>query len=363
VRRPPERAREIVEKLGAWFDANRRDLPWRRTKDPYAIWLSEVMLQQTRVKTVVDYFTRFLRSYPTVADLARADVAEVLGSWSGLGYYRRARALHAGAREVVANYGGQLPGDAALLREISGIGPYTAGAIASIAFDAPEPLVDGNVARVLARIFAVRKDVRTSAGGREIWRIAAEIVPRERPGRHNESLMELGATVCLPEQPRCEDCPVASLCAARAQGLEGSLPIAKKKKPPREVRMLALVSRRGPRVLVGRRNGEGLFAGMWEPPMVELTGEDPEALMGRLLGVRRLALSIVLEQTHVLTHRRLRITVARGVLRRSAIAPRAPYDRFAWLAPAELAAKGVSSLARKVLAASLPTSDDTSLAD
>ena len=155
---------KLAERLGAWFDVARRDLPWRRTKDAYAIWLSEVMLQQTRVKTVLDYYPKFLRSYPTVGDLAKADLSDVLGSWSGLGYYRRARALHAGAREVVERYGGQLPSNAADLREIPGIGRYTAGAIASIAFGRREPLVDGNVARVLARIFAVKKDVRAPAG-------------------------------------------------------------------------------------------------------------------------------------------------------------------------------------------------------
>jgi A/G-specific adenine glycosylase len=352
VRRPVERGRGISEKLGAWFDANRRDLPWRRTRDPYAIWLSEVMLQQTRVKTVVEYFPRFLRSYPTVLALARADVAEVLGAWSGLGYYRRARALHAGAREVVEKYGGRLPREASRLREISGIGPYTAGAIASIAWDAREPLVDGNVARVLSRLFAVREDVRSSAGAREIWRLAAELVPEVRPGRHNEGLMELGATVCLPQEPRCDECPLSADCRARALGLTGSLPVAKKKKAPREVSMVAMVSSRGSRVLLGRRHERGLFAGLWEPPMVEVAeGAEPEALMGDLLGVSRVALSPVLEQTHVLTHRKLRIAVARGKIDRTEIEPRGPYDRFAWLTRSELRSRGMSSLARKVLAA------------
>ncbi|HKQ70173.1 MAG TPA: A/G-specific adenine glycosylase, partial [Polyangiaceae bacterium] len=209
---------ELVRRLGSWFDKERRDLPWRRTRDPYAIWLSEVMLQQTRVKTVEDYFPRFLRTYPTVEKLAKAKVEDVLSSWSGLGYYRRARALHKGAREVVDQYGGEVPKDAASLRGISSIGPYTAGAIASIAYGQREALVDGNVARVLARIFALSCDVRSPAGSKELWAAARRLVPDENPGRHNESLMELGATVCLPNRPRCEACPVADLCQANASG-------------------------------------------------------------------------------------------------------------------------------------------------
>ncbi|HEY3592285.1 MAG TPA: A/G-specific adenine glycosylase, partial [Polyangiaceae bacterium] len=224
-----ERLAATSSRLLAWFEQNRRDLSWRRTRDPYAIWLSEVMLQQTRVKTVEEYFPRFLQMYPTVESLADADLAAVLGSWSGLGYYRRARALHAGAREVVERYGGRLPSDAAALRQISGIGAYTAGAIASIAFGEREALVDGNVARVLSRLFALRCDVRSPAGSREIWKVATELLPDKETGRHNEALMELGATVCLPRAPRCNACPLSDLCVARALGVEKDLPIARKK--------------------------------------------------------------------------------------------------------------------------------------
>jgi A/G-specific adenine glycosylase len=385
-----EKGAALVEKLGAWFDVARRDLPWRKTRDPYAIWLSEVMLQQTRVKTVEDYFPRFLHIWPTVGDLAKADLADVLGAWSGLGYYRRARALYAGAREVVEKYGGKLPNDAAELRAISGIGPYTAGAISSIAFGAKEPLVDGNVARVFARIFALTCDVRTPSGSREVWDIAKELVPADRPGRHNESLMELGATVCLPREPRCDVCPVRTLCEGRAQGIEKDLPIAKKKKPPREVSMLALVSRRGQSVLLARRRSGGLFGGLWEPPMIEWkdangarsTSEGaPESAplpratkhvarddgqraratrintsydepLRAMLGVDVKNVEHVAEQTHILTHRRIRITIATGRIRDE---PRAPageiYDCLAWKGASELESLPMSSLARKVLLA------------
>jgi A/G-specific adenine glycosylase len=346
------RVAELVKTLGAWFDAERRDLPWRRTRDPYSIWLSEIMLQQTRVKTVEDYFSRFLETWPTVEALAGADLADVLGAWSGLGYYRRARALYAGAREVVAKYGGALPGDATTLRTISGIGPYTAGAIASIAFDAREPLVDGNVARVLSRLFALRCDVRSPAGSREVWAVAAGLVPAERPGRHNEALMELGATVCLPREPRCELCPVLRLCEARRQGVEKELPIAKKKKPPREVNMIALVSRRGQQVLLARRRPGGLFGGLWEPPMVEWSENEAEASLAALLGVPLAEMKRVAEQTHILTHRRFRITIATAKVRSEPATPSgATYDCIDWKTSSELGPLAMSSLARKVLLA------------
>jgi A/G-specific adenine glycosylase len=349
---PESRRLELRKRLGDWFDKERRDLPWRRTRDPYAIWLSEVMLQQTRVKTVEAYFPRFLRAYPTVRRLAKADIGEVLGAWSGLGYYRRARALHAGAREVVEKYGGEVPKDAASLRDISGIGPYTAGAISSIAFGAKEPLVDGNVARVLARIFALPCDVRTPAGSREVWALATVLVPDEKPGRHNEALMELGAMVCVPAEPRCELCPVRELCDGYERGIAADLPVAKKKKAPREVRMMALVSRRGAAVLMGRRREGGLFGGLWEPPMVELeAGKAADSLLATLLGTPAILLQTVGEQTHVLTHRKLKIQIATATVSQEVPRAGGEYDRFAWQKTADLKRLGMSSLAKKVLLA------------
>jgi A/G-specific adenine glycosylase len=348
----PELRQKLTRKLGAWFDRERRDLPWRKTRDPYAIWLSEVMLQQTRVKTVESYFPRFLRAYPTVRKLAMAELDDVLRAWSGLGYYRRARSLYQGAREVVEKYGAELPRDAATLRTISGIGPYTAGAISSIAFGAREPLVDGNVARVLARLFALSCDVRTPAGSRQVWALAAELLPEDKPGRHNEALMELGATVCVPGVPRCETCPVSDLCLGRERGVAAELPVMKKKKAPREVRMVALVTRRGKEVLLGRRSDGGLFGGLWEPPMVEITGgKPPGLLLGELLGASDLRLEKVAEQTHVLTHMKLKIEIATGLVSRAAPPGRGTYDRFEWQKTSDLKRLGMSSLAKKVLLA------------
>ena len=201
-----------------WYARHARDLPWRRTRDPYAIWVSEVMLQQTQVATVVPYFERFLARYPDVVSLAAADEEEVLAAWSGLGYYRRARALHAGARVVTSHHGGCLPETADGLQQLPGIGRYTAGAIASIAFDLPEPILDGNVRRVLARLLAYGGAGATSAGEEErlLWKAAAELVRGRAPGRLNQGLMELGALVCTPAVPECPRCPLRRGCRAFA---------------------------------------------------------------------------------------------------------------------------------------------------
>jgi len=349
---PPVRNRHmlIAERLGAWFETAKRDLPWRKTKDPYAIWLSEVMLQQTRVATVLDYFPRFLDRFPTVKALAEADTEEVLGAWSGLGYYRRARALQLGAREVLARYGGELPDDAVELRSVPGIGPYTAGAIASIAFGKREPLVDGNVARVFARLFGLDFDVRSTRGLRELWKLAADLVPEKEPGRHNEALMELGATICLPGEPKCSQCPLHSECVAAKTGRQKELPVLAKKKAPPVVPMVALLAYRDGEVLLGQRGPTGLFAKMWEPPMFEASGEPGEAL-GALLGELRDAHEVG-EVRHVLSHRELHVRVIAAEVGAELPEARAPYVRFAWVGAEELSGRGVSTLARKVMAAS-----------
>ncbi len=235
----------IRQKLLGWYDEAARDLPWRQTRDPYAIWVSEVMLQQTRVETVIPYYERFLASFPTPRDLAEADEDTVLSHWSGLGYYRRARLLHAGVREVVAQYGGQVPEDAEARRALPGVGRYTAGAIGSIAFDKEEPIVDGNVTRVLARLFRIGTPVGSAVTSKRIWEEAARLVPGVRPGAFNQALMELGATVCTPKQPSCESCPVADYCEARAHGEVDALPVPRPRKSPIQVKLAAVVATRG----------------------------------------------------------------------------------------------------------------------
>jgi A/G-specific adenine glycosylase len=343
------RAARLRRELLAWYAANKRDLPWRRTRDPYAVWLSEVMLQQTRVETVVPYYARFLRAFPTVHALAEAPEGDVLALWSGLGYYRRARMLHEGARHVARVRGGTFPGDPEGLRTIPGIGPYTAGAVASIAFGTAAPLVDGNVARVLARLFAIEDDVRGAVGLARVWALAGELVDRGAPGEWNQALMELGATVCTPRAPRCDACPVRASCDARAKGLEETLPILRPKAKPKAEARVAVVATRGDGVLLARRKPDLRFGGLWEPPGAE--GRDPSVL-GDLAGEPLFGLREVGRVVHVLSHRRLDVTVYSARLRR---APKsridaADYDLRAVVHPTELSAHGLSTLARKILA-------------
>lgn len=349
----------LAPALVRWFDKSARDLPWRRTRDPYAIWLSEVMLQQTRVETVIPYYERFLARLPNVRALASADIDDVLSLWSGLGYYRRARELHRCAREVVEKHDGAFPADVEALRALRGIGPYTAGAIASIAFDKPAALVDGNVARVLARIFAIELDMKSTAGMREAWATAERIVPKDEPGKFNQALMELGATICLPRDPGCLVCPVREHCVARAQGRERDLPVMSAKRASPKVPLVAAVLEHEGLILFARRKEGGLFGGLWEPPMVPASSiiDARSALEGA--GVQsNVRLSKVGRVGHVLTHRELDVIVCRGQGRPVAIldAPTTePYEKLAWL-PREPTGIGISTLAKKVLAAAAPRS-------
>jgi A/G-specific adenine glycosylase len=247
--------------LLSWYGTKRRDLPWRRTQDPYAIWLSEIMLQQTRVVAVRAHYQRFLQRFPNVHTLAAARESSVLAHWSGLGYYRRARNLHAAAKAVVRDYGGAFPRTSAGLRALPGIGRYTAAAIASIAFDEASAVVDGNVERVISRL------LKSTVSGEGIWEIATQLLARERPGVFNQAMMELGALVCLPAEPNCPDCPVRSFC--RTQGRQP----AKRKAPPQVKREIAYaLARDGNSVrLVQRGANEPLMPGMWELPQVKVS--------------------------------------------------------------------------------------------
>ncbi len=346
----------LATALVRWFNKSARDLPWRRTRDPYAIWLSEVMLQQTRVETVIPYYERFLSRFPDVRALASADIDEVLSLWSGLGYYRRARELHRCANEVVEKHGGVFPSDVPGLRALRGIGPYTAGAIASIAFDKPVPLVDGNVARVLARLFTIEHDMKSSGGMREAWAIAEQIVPKEEPGKFNQALMELGATICIPRDPGCLVCPVRESCTARAQGRERDLPIMSAKKASPKVPMVAVVLEHEGQILFARRKEDGLFGGLWEPPMVPATSiMDARSALGGAGIELDVRLSEVGRVEHVLTHRELQVIVCRGYGFPLAIVgtpTTEPYEKLAWL-PREPTGIGLSTLAKKVLATAM----------
>ena len=269
--------------LLAWYDRHRRELPWRgpdgAPPDPYRVWLSEIMLQQTRVETVRGYFERWLERFPTVESLADAELDEVMKSWEGLGYYSRARNFHRAVREVVSRYDGRVPDDPGAFRELPGVGRYTAGAVMSIAFGHEEPVVDGNVRRVLARLLD-----DPSPTEQRLWQIAGRLAKGPRPGDLNQALMELGAMVCTPRSPRCERCPVADRCAARTAGTQGERPARRRRGPlPHEHRVAAVIDEAG-LVLVGRRREEERLGGMWEfPGGLMNEGEPPGEALRRVL--------------------------------------------------------------------------------
>jgi len=262
----PAALRRFRRLLLAWFDQSKRNLPWRASRDPYGVWLSEIMLQQTRVAAAVDHYQKFLRRFPTVLQLARAREASVLAAWSGLGYYRRARMLHAAAKKIVKDHAGRLPSTAEQLRALPGIGRYTAAAIASIAFGQPTAVVDGNVGRVLQRILG------KNLSGEPLWQAAGKLLDARRPGDFNQAMMELGAVLCLPRKPKCLLCPVNVLCSTRG---EHPRPTQPKRQRKREIHY-ALNVRNRRVLLVQRPFGASLMAGMWElPEIINPNGAKP----------------------------------------------------------------------------------------
>ncbi len=311
-------ATRFRKRLLAWFDQHKRDLPWRRDRDPYRVWVSEIMLQQTRVAAVQEQYLRFLQRFPTIKKLAAARESSVLAAWSGLGYYRRARMLHAAARKVVREFAGRFPGSAAELRALPGIGRYTAAAVASIAFGEPIAVVDGNVERVLQRVEGKR--IR----GEQLWRAAQGLLDDGRPGDFNQALMELGATLCLPREPKCLLCPVSSLCVTR-----GDLPTPGKatRQRKREIHY-ALDCRDGSVFLVQRPPIVTLMPGMWELPEVASANAN-----GR----------VHLTLRHSITITNYRVRVMAGP------APMTADGR--WIARARLTKLPLTGLTRKILRA------------
>ena len=269
----PQPLLAVVPPLCDWYEANRRALPWRQDATPYRVWVSEIMLQQTRIEAVLGYFEQFTAQCPTVEALAACDPDRLMKLWEGLGYYSRARNLQKAAKEIVASYGGELPADYEALKKLPGIGEYTAGAIASIAFGIPVPAVDGNVLRVLARLTACDQDVTASKTRKELTALAASLVPRDRPDVFNQALMELGERVCVPNtMPYCDKCPIRAFCAVAGMEAAAHLPMRAAKKPRRieEKTVLVLLSDEQPRrVLLRRREETGLLAGLWELPSLE----------------------------------------------------------------------------------------------
>ena len=262
--------KEFRHNLVEWFNSEKRDLPWRRTSDPYKIWVSEVMLQQTRVDTVIPYYNRFLERYPTIQDLAHAPQEELLKMWEGLGYYSRARNLQAGVKEVVEKYNAVVPDNRHDISKLKGVGPYTAGAILSIAYQKPEHAVDGNVMRVLSRVLHIEEDIALPKT-RKVFEEAVEmLIDEEHPGDFNQALMDLGATICTPTSPKCLLCPVREYCIAFREGDADQLPIKTKKAKTKKVQFKVYVARnQDGQYLIEKRPSEGLLADMWQFPMVE----------------------------------------------------------------------------------------------
>ena len=352
----PEHLTGLRVRLLEWYDRNKRDLPWRRTRDAYAIWLSEVMLQQTQVATVIPYWQRFLTRFPTVEALAAAPLDDVLAAWKGLGYYSRARNLHRAAQEIVSRFGGRLPSTADELLTLPGFGRYTAGAVASIAFGEQAPLVDGNVARVLSRLFEVEGLPGDRAREAQLWTLATGLVRGERPGDFNQALMEHGATVCRPESPLCLLCPVRGACGAFRHGRVDELPPARVRATPRRLTLALAVWPHEDTLLFARRAQKGLFAGLWELPAAEVQPEasdaDAAASLSKALGIELTAKATLGTVRRQLTHRALTLRLLRvcGPQRPS----RAPsFQELRWCTPGQAAELGMSTAMQRALDAVL----------
>jgi A/G-specific adenine glycosylase len=297
----------LTDELLAWYAAHGRDLPWRRSRDPYAIWVSEVMLQQTQVETVLPYYQRWMARFPTLKALAQASIDDVLNQWEGLGYYRRAHSLHQASRQLLADGRDSLPQTVPELEALPGIGRYTARAVAAIAFGADVLALDGNLRRVLARLFDVDQDVATAEGERRLRELGESLLPPGRTSAFNQALMDLGADVCLSRGPTCSACPLASMCRAYQAGTQEERPVRPTRKPrPHRERVQIVLQREG-RVLVGRRPPSGLLGGLWAFPETALAaGEAPDEAARRMveedMGLRPVVVRSLGDVEHAYTH-------------------------------------------------------------
>lgn len=340
---PEERNRLFRRRILRWFAANRRAFPWRRNPTPYRTWVAEVMLQQTQARTVVPYYRRFMQRFPTLTALAAAPPDEVLAHWAGLGYYRRAHSLHSAARMMARDFGGRIPASAEQLRRLPGVGRYIAGAVLSIAFGRPEPVVDGNVRRVVRRLLGMQETAPESF----YWRQAEAWIPRRRAGDFNQAVMELGAVLCTPAHPRCPICPAADLCAARARGLQDSL--RRRGRPVRQpaVRLSVLVLECRRRLLLARHRDLNFIPGEWGLPAKTLGRKEHPRRAARELVRKLTGRSVPLEAlgtfTHAITRRRIETYAFGG---RFPVRP-PTRDGVRWVRPEELERLLVSSLFRK----------------
>jgi A/G-specific adenine glycosylase len=348
----PDRRRRLRRQLLAWFARHRRAFPWRCDRDPYRIWVSEVMLQQTQAATVIPYFERFLAAFPTVFDLAAADEQDVLRAWQGLGYYRRARDLRRAARQVVRAHGGCFPCVPAAAAALPGLGRYMVGAILSQAFECRLPILEANSQRLLCRLFAIRDDPTGGPARRRLWQLAECLLPGRRVGDFNQALMELGALVCTPSAPRCEECPLIKECAARRLGIQGKVPARPKRPGSLDVREAGVVIRHRQRVLLVQRPPGGRWAGLWEFPHGPLeSGETVDAaavrLARQLVGLRVRLGSELLTLRHAVTHHRITVTCFEAT-RAAGVFRSAMYPRGQWIEPARIADFPVSAPQRRL---------------
>ncbi|VYU34251.1 putative A/G-specific adenine glycosylase YfhQ [Enterococcus casseliflavus] len=290
-----EKIKTFQETFLTWYHKEKRNLPWRATNDPYAIWISEIMLQQTRVETVIGYFYRFMEQFPTIQDLAAAEEQKLLKVWEGLGYYSRARNLKAAAQQIVAEFDGEMPQSIEEIRSLKGIGPYTAGAIGSIAFGLPEPAIDGNVMRVVSRLFCIEADIAKASSRRPFDDAMRTIISPDEPGEFNQALMDLGSRICTPTTPKCEECPISQYCLAYAENRQTDFPVKSKKAKPKDVYYIAgAIEDQGSFLLV-QRPETGLLASMWHFPLVEVTKEQYEALQRTWAKEEQLQLDLIAE--------------------------------------------------------------------
>ena len=329
----------IRKAIIGWFQKEARDLPWRKTRDPYAIWLSEIMLQQTRVDQGLPYYNRFLAALPTVQSLADAPLDTVLKLWEGLGYYTRARNLHKAAGIILEQYSGEIPRKADVLQMLPGIGRYTAGAIASIAYDERTPVLDGNVKRVLSRLYNVENPIDEAETERDLWGIADQLTPANLPGDFNQGMMELGARICTPKKPNCDVCPVLKHCSARRLGLQEARPLRRARKPvPHKEIVVAAILHEG-KYLLGKRPENGLLGGLWELPGGKLeAGETHQQALQREcreeLNIEVEVGGLVATVKHAYTHFKVTLNVYRCRILHGEPQPRT-HTELRWVAPAQ----------------------------
>lgn len=337
---------EIVERLTQWFRRSQRQLPWRLSSDPYPIWISEVMLQQTQVATVIPYFQRFLKAFPTLQKLAQASEESVLTQWAGLGYYSRGRNLRRGAQYLLDHHRGVFPKSREELLKVPGIGPYTAGAILSIAFNLKEPLVDGNVERVLSRLFGFKKPLGTTEAKHFFWDKAHQLVSHAKdPKCFNQGLMELGSTVCTKSNPRCPKCPLQKFCLAYSHDLTHELPVPKKRKTTQFVRLLKLILERNGKIWVRQNSSQEWWAGLWDLPSLQLSPHEEwlPILEKKLNPSSPVFLKELSHQKHTVTHHKLEVIPIHLRVRKN------PDFDGKWLELKRFSAMPTSALVKKIM--------------